>query len=66
MFAGDCVAKHNTQETVSSYISKCRKGSIRSVFPGEMMSKKLGEIQKGKSKAHKTAWKLLNDSRFKK
>jgi len=66
LYAADCVAKNNLQENAMSFIARCRKGSIKSVFPGEMYSKNISEIKKGKSKAHKTAWKLLNDNRFKK
>ncbi len=66
LFAADCVAKNNFNEKAISFIARCRKGSIKSVFPGEMYSKTIAEIKKGKSKSHKTAWKLLNDNRFKK
>jgi hypothetical protein len=66
LFASDCVAKNNTSELATNFIARCCKGSIKSVFPGEMYSKTVGEIKKGKSKSHKTAWKLLNDGRFKK
>ena len=62
----DCVAKNNSNVVASQYISKCRKGSIKSVYPAELLGKKLGEIRKGKSATYKRAWKLLNDSRFKK
>ena len=64
VYAADCVASNNLSETARSYISRCRKGSINSVFPGEMYSKTLGEIKSGRSAVHKKAWKLLNDSRF--
>ena len=65
-YAGDCVAKNNLSEKAQSFISRCRKGSIKSKFPGEFLSKTLGEIKKGSTSKHKTAWKLLNDNRFKK
>jgi hypothetical protein len=64
--AGDCVANNNLGETADSFISRCRKASIRSEFPGEFLGSTLGEIKKGKSARHKKAWKLLNDNRFKK
>ena len=63
-YAADCVANNNLSETAQSYIGRCRKGSINSVFSGEMYSKTLGEIKSGSSAVHKKAWKLLNDSRF--
>jgi Domain of unknown function (DUF4157) len=64
--AGNCIANDNLDETADSFISRCRKASIRSEFPGELLSETLGNIKKGKTARHKKAWKLLNDNRFKK
>jgi Domain of unknown function (DUF4157) len=64
--AGNCIANDNLGETADSFISRCRKASIRSEFPGELLSETLGNIKKGKTARHKKAWKLLNDNRFKK
>ncbi len=64
--AGNCVANDNLGEVADSFISRCRKASIRSEFPGELLSETLGNIKKGKTARHKKAWKLLNDNRFKK
>lgn len=57
------------KETADEYISKNRKGSIRSEFPGEYYGKTLNEIEKDANNgnaAAKKAKKLLNDNRFKK
>ncbi|MGY2024709.1 MULTISPECIES: hypothetical protein [Nocardia] len=62
----DCVANENLGEVADKYISRCRKGSIRSEFPSELLQTSLGDIKNGNSAAHKRAWKLLNDGRFKK
>ena len=64
--AGSCVANDNLGEVADGFISRCRKASIRSEFPGELLTATLGTIKKGKSAAHRKAWKLLNDNRFKK
>lgn len=64
--AGNCVANDNLTEVADNFISRCRKASIRSEFPGELLSETLGNIKKGKTARHKKAWKLLNDNRFKK
>jgi hypothetical protein len=62
--AADCIASNNLSSTAEAYISRCRKGSIRSVFPSQFLSATLATIRAGKTAAHKTAWKLLNDGRF--
>lgn len=62
--AKDCVAKNNPEDIAMSFIERCRKGSIHREFPGTHYSQRLGDIQRGQSKADKTAWKLLNDHRF--
>jgi hypothetical protein len=64
--AENCEANDNLTEIANSFISRCRKASIRREFPGELLNETLGAIKKGKSAQHKKAWKLLNDNRFKK
>lgn len=49
----------NANETGQSFISRCKKGSIDSVFPGEFLDSTLGEIFAGSTAKHKTAQKLL-------
>ncbi|KAI8868451.1 hypothetical protein GQ42DRAFT_164127 [Ramicandelaber brevisporus] len=66
VLADSCSANDNLSEVANSFISHCRKGSIRSEFPGELYDKTLGEIKKGASATYKKGWKLLNDKRFKK
>ncbi|MCF2530248.1 hypothetical protein [Yinghuangia soli] len=63
---GACDAGDNLGEVATNFISRCRKASIRQVFPGEHYGDKLGEIRNCGAKSCKTAWKLLNDNRFKK
>jgi hypothetical protein len=55
----NCEANANLGEVADSFISRCRKASIRREFPGEMLDRTLGEIKKGKTAAHKKAWKLF-------
>ena len=62
--ARNCVAKDNLDEKADSFISRCRKASIRQEFPTELLNTTLGNIRRGKSKKYKRAWKLLNDGRF--
>ncbi|WP_428261773.1 hypothetical protein [Haliangium sp.] len=61
---GNCVANKNLAEEADSFISRCRKASIRREFPGELLTSTLGEIKRGRTNKNRTAWKLLNDSRF--
>ncbi|MFG2149055.1 hypothetical protein ACGFRG_33370 [Streptomyces sp. NPDC048696] len=61
-----CAANDNLGEIANNFISRCRKGSIRSVFPGQHYGDTLGEIKGCGEASCKTAWKLLNDNRFKK
>ncbi|HEX2087223.1 MAG TPA: hypothetical protein VHF89_16190 [Solirubrobacteraceae bacterium] len=61
-----CVANENLGERADPFISRCRKASIRREFPSELLQETLGAIKRGSSAAHKKAWKLLNDNRFKK
>jgi hypothetical protein len=64
--ARTCEAHDNLDEIADSFISRCCKASIRREFPGELLNETLGNIKAGKTAAHKKAWKLLNDNRFKK
>ena len=55
--------------TADEIISRYKKGSIRQVFPGELLQKTLGEIRRlaaAGDRAARTALKLLTDSRFNK
>ncbi|MBD0743172.1 hypothetical protein [Streptomyces sp. CBMA152] len=61
-----CAANDNLGEIATNFISRCRKGSIRSVFPGQHYGDTLGYIKGCGDASCKTAWKLLNDNRFKK
>ncbi|QIS09041.1 hypothetical protein [Nocardia arthritidis] len=65
-YGGNCTAGDNLGDKADSFISRCRKGSIRREFPGQLLQATLGEIKKGTSADYKKAWKLLNDNRFKK
>lgn len=65
-FFGDvCAANDNLGEIANNFISRCRKGAIRSVFPGQHYGDTLGYIKGCGESSCKTAWKLLNDNRFK-
>ncbi len=59
-----CVANDNLGDTAEVYIGRCRKGSIKSEFPGELLQETLKNIKAGSAANYKKAWKLLNDSRF--
>src|SRR5690606_5743820 len=61
-----CNARDNLDEIVQSFIGRCRRGSINSEFPGQFYDVPVREVRDGQTKEHKTAWKLLNDNRFKK
>jgi hypothetical protein len=61
-----CNARDNLDDLAVTFISRCCKASIYREFPSELLFKTLGEIQRGSTAAHKKAWKLLNDNRFKK
>jgi RHS repeat-associated protein len=53
--------------TAEKFISLFRKGSINSVFPGELKNALLKDIEaaaKAGDAAARTAWKLLTDNRF--
>jgi hypothetical protein len=64
--ADACSADDNPGEIATNFISRCRKASIRQVFPGEHYGKSLGDIKNCGESSCRTAWKLLNDNRFKK
>jgi|GEM_PF-2204569 hypothetical protein len=61
-----CEANLCLDETCRSFIARCRKGGIHSEFPGQFYDVKIRVVKSGKTDAHKKAWKLLNDGRFKK
>ncbi|MEH1842759.1 MAG: hypothetical protein V7L20_29500 [Nostoc sp.] len=61
-----CEANDNLSLFADTFISVCRKASIRREFPSEFINSSLENIKKSKSAIGKKAWKLLNDSRFKK
>ncbi|MFI8262557.1 MULTISPECIES: hypothetical protein [unclassified Streptomyces] len=61
-----CVAGENLGEIANNFISRCRRGSIRQAFPGEHYGDSLGYLRGCGLKSCQTAWKLLNDNRFKK
>lgn len=64
--ADACVANENLGEIATNFISRCRKGSIRQEFPGQRYGDTLGYVKGCGERSCKTAWKLLNDNRFKK
>lgn len=59
-----CQARDNLWDVADSFISRCRKASIRREFPGQLYSTTLGDILRGSSADERKAWKLLNDRRF--
>ncbi|MFG2445248.1 hypothetical protein ACGFQG_20480 [Nocardia fluminea] len=62
-----CRAADNHGEVAAKFISRCKKGSVRSEFPSDRLSRTLGEIYAGKMSGDRDdvkAWKLLNDHRF--
>ncbi|MFN6571581.1 hypothetical protein [Dendronalium sp. ChiSLP03b] len=61
-----CEANDNLSLFADTFISVCRKASIRREFPSEFLNSYLEDIKKNKSASGKKAWKLLNDNRFKK
>ncbi|WP_448265318.1 hypothetical protein [Nostoc sp. DSM 114159] len=61
-----CEANDNLSLFADTFISVCRKASIRREFPSEFLNSYLEDIKKNKSAIGKKAWKLLNDNRFKK
>lgn len=63
---GACDANDNLGEVANNFISRCRKAGIRQVFPGQHYDDKLGDLKNCREASCKTAWKLLNDNRWKK
>ncbi|MFF4364495.1 hypothetical protein [Streptomyces sp. NPDC001594] len=61
-----CVANESLGEVATNFISRCRRGSIRQVFPGQHYGDTLGYLKGCRASSCNTAWKLLNDNRFKK
>lgn len=61
-----CNARENLEEIAVAFISRCCKASIYRESPSELLFTKLIEIKRGTTAAHRKAWKLLNDNRFKK
>ncbi|MEH2321404.1 hypothetical protein [Nostoc sp.] len=61
-----CEANDNLSLFADTFISICRKASIRREFPSDFLNSSLEDIKKNKLATGKKAWKLLNDSRFKK
>jgi RHS repeat-associated protein len=62
-------AAQKFRSTAKDWIAKQCKGSINQKFPDQFRNDTLAEIKnaaKSGDKAAQTAWKLLNDSRFKK
>ena len=64
--AQSCNARENLQEVAISFIQRCCKASIYRRFPTQLLFAKIADIERGRTKDHKTAWKLLNDGRFRK
>lgn len=62
--SADCIANNNLGDIADGFISRCRKGSIRQEFPGELLNETLATIKAGNAANYKKAWKLLNDGRF--
>jgi glycine betaine/choline ABC-type transport system substrate-binding protein len=64
----NCNYNDNLQVIATNFISKCCKASIRQVFPGEYLNETLLYIEQAQSidARAKTAYKLLNDGRFRK
>lgn len=65
--ARDCQAKNNHDEVVAKFISRCKKGSIRSRISSDRLSRTLGEVYAGKQRGDRddvTAWKLLNSREY--
>ncbi|MBW4480264.1 MAG: hypothetical protein KME54_26360 [Tolypothrix brevis GSE-NOS-MK-07-07A] len=62
----NCEANDNLSLFADTFISVCRKATIRREFPSEFLNYYLEDIKKNKSAVGKKAWKFLNDGRFKK
>lgn len=59
-----CAAGDNLNQIADTFISRCRKASIRREFPGSHLTKTVRIIKADSTAIGKKAWKLLNDSRF--
>ena len=66
--ARNCRYSDNLNLTAIEFIGKCVRGSVLEVFPSEYYYATLGEINvlRRRSRSARTAFKLLNDSRFRK
>ncbi|GAX40287.1 hypothetical protein NIES4075_12510 [Tolypothrix sp. NIES-4075] len=66
--ANNCFYYDNLDLTANEFISKCCKGSIRQRFPGQFLTTTLEFIDTARAidRDAKTAYKLLNDGRFRK
>lgn len=59
-----CKVEENFDTVADDYISRCRKASVRNVFPAEYLDRILAHIKVDRTTAGRTAWKLLTDNRF--
>lgn len=57
--ARNCVPSDNLDETAGSFIARCKKGSVMTVFPREFVDSTLGDIFAGTTAPHRTAKKLI-------
>lgn len=66
--ASNCNYGDNLFEEASDFISRCCKGTILRRFPGQYFNKTLLEISLARrlDPQARTAYKLLNDGRFRK
>jgi hypothetical protein len=64
--AQSCNTNENLEEVAISFIGRCCKGAILREFPGQLLFTKIEDIRRGSTSDHKKAWKLLNNSRFRK
>ncbi|MEU8137685.1 hypothetical protein [Streptodolium elevatio] len=63
---GVCDARDNLGEIANNFISRCRKAGIRQRFPGQHYGDTLGYLKQCRTDSCNTAWKLLQDGRWKK
>ncbi|WTW99724.1 hypothetical protein OG216_43085 [Streptomycetaceae bacterium NBC_01309] len=63
---GACDARDNLGEIANNFISRCRKAGIRQRFPGQHYGDTLGYLKQCRTDSCNTAWKLLQDGRWKK
>ncbi|GHE32691.1 hypothetical protein GCM10017673_39400 [Streptosporangium violaceochromogenes] len=59
-----CRVEENFGAVADDYISRCRRASVRSVFPAEHLDSTLAQIKVDRTTTGRTAWKLLTDGRF--